>query len=156
MHVEVLRYSSGKDSTLGALFDITNGDRKFLCYTLEDEHREEKVMHETRIPAGTYKITLRTWGGFHSNYAKRFSDIHVGMLWVRDVPNFDHILIHCGNDDDDTSGCLLVGETQTANSLGSDGFVGGSTRAYKAIYPQLAKAAEKGELTITYTDFDTV
>ena len=156
MHIEVLRYSSAKDSTLGALFDITNGDRKFLCYTLEDEYREEKVMHETRIPAGTYKITLRTWGGFHSRYEKRFSDIHIGMLWVRDVPNFDHILIHCGNDDDDTSGCLLVGETQTANSLGSDGFVGGSTRAYKAIYPKLAEAAKTNDLTITYTDFDAV
>jgi len=28
-----------------------------LAYTLEDERREDKVMHETRIPAGTYKIT---------------------------------------------------------------------------------------------------
>lgn len=156
MKIEVLRYSSAKDSTLGALFDITNGDRKFLCYTLEDEHRDKKIMHETRIPAGTYKVTLRTWGGFHSRYQKRFPDIHAGMLWVRDVPNFEHILIHCGNDDDDTSGCLLVGETQTANSLGSDGFVGGSTRAYRAIYPKLAEAAEKNNLTITYTDFDTV
>lgn len=156
MKVEVLRYSSAKDSTLGALFDITNGDRKFLCYTLEDEHRDKKIMHETRIPAGTYKVTLRTWGGFHSRYQKRFPDIHAGMLWVRDVPEFEYILIHCGNDDDDTSGCLLVGETQTANNLGSDGFVGGSTRAYRAIYPKLAEAAEKNNLTITYTDFDTV
>ena len=39
MTLEVIRYSSQKDSTLGALFDITNGDRKFLCYTLEDEYR---------------------------------------------------------------------------------------------------------------------
>lgn len=157
MNLEVLRYSSAKDSTLGALFDITNGDRKFLCYTLEDEYRENKIMHETRIPAGTYKITLRTVGGFHQRYSSRFSDIHHGMLWVRDVPNFEYILIHCGNNDDDTSGCLLVGETQTSNADGNDGFVGGSTRAYKNIYPQIAKAIQnKEEVTITYIDFDTI
>lgn len=156
MKLEVLRYSSEKDSTLGALFDVTNG-RKFLCYTLEDEYREEKVMHETRIPAGTYKITLRTVGGFHQRYSKRFKDIHHGMLWVRDVPNFEYILIHCGNDDDDTSGCLLVGDTQTSNANGSDGFVGSSTLAYKQIYPKIAEALlNNKEVTITYVDFDRV
>lgn len=156
MKLEVLRYSSGKESTLGALFDITN-ERKFLCYTLEDEHRDVKVMHETRIPAGTYEITLRTWGGFHERYSKRFSEIHYGMLWIRDIPNFEYILIHAGNDDDDTSGCLLVGETQTTNSMGSDGFVGNSTKAYKTIYPKIAEALlSNQEVIITYTDFDSV
>lgn len=157
MKLEVIRYSSGKDSTLGALFDITNGDHKFLCYTLEDEYREKKVMHETRIPAGTYKITLRTVGRIHENYSKRFGDIHKGTLWVRDIPNFEYILIHCGNDDDDTSGCLLVGDTQTSNANGSDGFVGASTQAYKKIYPPIAEALSNGEeVTITYVDFDKV
>lgn len=154
MKLEVLRFSSQKDSTLGLLFDITDCDRKFLCYTLEDEHREEKVMHETRIPAGTYKITLRTVGGFHSKYSKRFGATHKGMLWVRDVPNFEYILIHAGNDDDDTSGCLLVGDTQTENRV-SDGFVGSSINAYKKIYPAIADAIDRGDdVTITYVDFD--
>ena len=48
MQLEVVRYSSGVDSTNGLLFDITDGTRKFLCYTLEDEHREDKVAGETR------------------------------------------------------------------------------------------------------------
>jgi len=153
MKLEVIRYSSQKDSTIGALFDITNG-RKFLCYTLEDEYREEKVMHETRIPAGTYEITLRTVGGFHSRYSDKFANIHQGMLWVRNVPNFEYILIHCGNDDDDTSGCLLLGDTQT-NNITSDGFVGGSTNAYKRVSPPIANAIKNGEcVEITYTDFD--
>ena len=52
MKLEVLRFSSQKRDTLGLLFDITDG-RRFLCFTLEDEDRDEKVMHETRIPAGT-------------------------------------------------------------------------------------------------------
>ena len=154
MKLEVLRFSSQKDSTTGLLFDVTNGDRKFMAYTLEDEHRDVKVMHETRIPAGTYDITLRTVGGFHAKYSKRFGEMHKGMLWVRNVPNFEYILIHAGNDDDDTSGCLLVGDTQTQN-VTSDGFVGSSVNAYKRIYKPIAEAIECGdEVTITYIDFD--
>ena len=156
MDLEVIRFSSAKDSTLGLLFNVTNDKREFLCYTLEDEYREEKVMHETRIPAGTYEIKLRTWGRIHENYTKRFADIHKGTLWLQDVPNFKYILIHCGNDDDDTSGCLLVGNTQTEN-VESDGFVGSSVTAYRRIYPPIAEAIENGEcVEITYIDFDTI
>ena len=155
MELEVLRFSSQKDSTNGILFDITGGKRTFLCYTLEDEHRDDKVSGETRVPSGTYKITLRTVGGFHGRYEKKYGEMHKGMLWVRDVPNFEYILIHTGNTDEHTAGCLLVGDSQQANFGSSDGFVGSSTQAYKRIYPSIAKALEKEELvTISYKDFD--
>ena len=157
MQLEVLRFSSEKDSTSGLLFDITNNKRKFLAYTLEDEYREDKEMHETRIPAGTYSITLRTVGGFHAKYTERHEDIHKGMLWVRNVPGFEYILIHTGNTDEHTSGCLLVGDTQTNNQTKKDGFVGSSVNNYKRIYPPIAKTLEDGgTVTITYTNFDSV
>ena len=156
MRLEVLRISSQEDSTNGILFDVTEG-RKFLCYTLEDEYRETKVMSETRIPAGTYKITLRKVGGFHGRYEKKYGEMHKGMLWVRDVPGFEYILIHTGNTDEHTAGCLLVGDSQQNNAIKTDGFVGSSTQAYKRIYPPIAAALEAGEeVTITYTDYDTV
>ena len=161
MQLEVVRFSSEEDSTNGLLFDITDGKRKFLSYTLEDEYRDveggEKVMHETRIPAGTYSITLRTVGGFHAKYTERHEDIHKGMLWVRNVPGFEYILIHTGNTDEHTSGCLLVGDTQTNNQTKKDGFVGSSANNYKRIYPPIAEVIENGGLvTITYTDFDSI
>jgi hypothetical protein len=157
MELEVLRISSQKDSTNGILFDVTGGERRFLCYTLEDEYREDKVAGETRIPAGTYRVTLRTTGGFHGRYVKKYGDMHKGMLWVRDVPNFEYILIHTGNTDEHTAGCLLVGDSQQANFGSSDGMVGSSVNAYKRIYPPIAEALEQGqEVTITYIDFDTV
>jgi hypothetical protein len=157
MKLEVLRFSSQEDSTNGILFDVTGGERKFLCYTLEDEYREEKVAGETRIPAGTYDIVLRTVGGFHSRYVKKYGEMHKGMLWVWDVPGFEYILIHTGNTDEHTAGCLLVGDTQQANFGSSNGMVGSSVNAYKRIYPPIAAAIESGEkVTITYTDFDTV
>ena len=73
---EVLRYSSGVDSTLGILSENGPEGREFLAYTLEDEFREEKVSAETRIPEGTYDVKLRTTGGFHSRYAAKFGDWH--------------------------------------------------------------------------------
>ena len=154
MKLEVLRFNYGIDSTNGILFDVSNGQRKFLCYTLEDERREEKVYGETCIPEGEYCINFRTVGGYHAKYSKRFADIHKGMLEVCDVPNFKYILIHCGNTDEHTAGCLLVGNSQANNNVKTNGYVGNSSEAYFTIYPKIAAALESGEdVTIKYTDF---
>ena len=155
MKLEVLRFSSQVDSTSGLLFEITDIKRHFLCYTLEDERRAFKVKGETRVPAGTYKIELRTEGGFHGRYSKKYPGVHIGMLHIQDVPNFEYILIHTGNTDEHTAGCLIVGDAQENNKIIADGFVGKSVNAYKRIYPSIAKAIQHGEeVTITYIDHD--
>lgn len=154
MKLKVIRFSSQKDSTSGLLFDVTD-KTKFLCYTLEDERREEKVMAETRIPAGVYSILLRKEGGFHGRYTKKYGDMHKGMLHVQDVPNFKWILIHTGNTDEHTAGCLILGDSQENNVLMKDGFIGRSVQAYKRVYPPIAEALENGEeVTIEYIDLD--
>ena len=153
-NIEVLRYSSGVDSTLGILSENGPEGREFLAYTLEDEFREEKVSAETRIPEGTYDVKLRTTGGFHSRYAAKFGDWHKGMLHVQDVPGFEYILLHTGNTDEHTMGCLLVADSSTQN-ITKDGFIGASVSAYKRIYPSLAQWLLDGNiLTITYIDYD--
>jgi hypothetical protein len=153
MKLQVVRFSSESDSTNGLLFDITEGV-KFLAYTLEDERRKEKVMSETRIPAGTYEVKLRTEGGHHNKYASRYGSMHKGMLWLQDVPNFKWILIHCGNTDEHTAGCLLVGDSQENNQIKENGFIGSSSNAYKRIYPSIAEAVENEKVTIEYIDVD--
>ena len=162
MELEVIRFSSGTDSTNGILLELNRHansphsegfrcKRTFLAYTLEYEYRKEKKYGETRIPSGTYKLALRKTGGYHQKYSKRFSDIHMGMLHVTNVPGFEYILIHCGNTDEHTAGCLLVGDSQENNQITKDGFIGKSTQAYKRIYPRIAEAIECGEeVTITY------
>jgi len=140
MKLEVLRFSDNGESTLGIL--KVNG--KFFCYTLEDEYRDVKVMHETRIPNGEYRITLRNEGGMTQRYKQMYPGIHKGMIWVRDVPNFKFIYIHAGNTDDHTSGCLLVGNTANNNSL-KDGFVGDSRTAYVKLYKEIVAAIDRGE-----------
>mgnify|MGYP003650408956 FL=1 len=154
MELEVLRVSSQEDSTSGILFNVVDGKREFICYTLEDQAQDRKVMHETRIPEGTYELKFRTVGGHHARYTKRYGDMHKGCLHVIDVPNFKYILIHTGNTDDHTSGCLIVGETQTSNRVKKDGFTGSSTKAYKDFYPMVSEVLEKGEgVTITYINY---
>lgn len=153
MELEVLRYSSQNKSTLGLLFEVKEG-RRFLCYTLEDEYRAQKEYGKTRIPAGRYSITLRTEGGFHQRYSDKFKEMHKGMLWVREVPGFEFILIHIGNNTEDTAGCLLVGDSSIQN-ITEEGFIGNSTAAYVRVYPLVAEALERGdEVYITYVDYD--
>jgi hypothetical protein len=114
-------------------------------------------MHETRVPAGTYQIKLRKEGGFNARYTKKYGNFHKGMLHIQDVPGFEYILIHTGNTDEHTSGCLIVGDSQENNQLMKNGFIGKSVQAYKRIYTPIAEALENGEeVTITYVDYDTV
>jgi hypothetical protein len=156
MNLEVIRFSSQDTSTLGVLMDVSDLRRRFLAYTLEDSYKPLKVKHETRIPQGSYEVNLRTEGGFHNRYLSKFgAAFHRGMLHVQNIPNYEYILIHCGNDNDDTSGCLLVGNSSTGNIV-KDGFIGSSVDAYKRIYPPIATALHNGEFVrIDYIDYDT-
>ena len=161
MKLVLYRIAYGKDSTLGVLFvkkpdgdSIGRYTKEFLCFTLEDEYRAEKVMAETRIPAGIYDICLRTEGGHHAKYSKRFADIHRGMLELQEVPNFTHILVHCGNTEQDTAGCLLLGY-DPKRLKGGEYAVYSSTRAYFDVYPPIAKEIDEGRLVeIEIIDFD--
>jgi len=144
----VVRTQFGTDATNGLLFI----DGIFECYTLEDQYQAVKVMHETCIPEGTYDIKFRKTGGFHAKYSERYKNAHYGMLHIQDVPNFTYILIHTGNTDEHTSGCLIVGETQQDLEISKDGFIGSSTVAYKKMYSKVANQLLQGkDVTIEYT-----
>ena len=151
MKLQVVRTQFGKDATNGLLFI----DGIFECYTLEDQYQAVKVMHETCIPEGTYDIEFRKTGGFHAKYSERYKNAHYGMLHIQDVPNFTYILIHTGNTDEHTSGCLLVGETQQDLDIADDGFLGSSAVAYKKMYSKVANQLLQGKkVSIEYTTID--
>ncbi len=152
MKLDVVRTQFGKDATNGMLFV----DGVFECFTLEDEVRDIKVMSETAIPLGEYEIKFRNIGGFDTKYKARYgSTFHKGMLELQNVPNFKYILIHTGNTDQHTAGCLLIGETQQDLDKGKDGFVGGSGDAYKKFYPKVRDALiAKEKVTIKYSNIN--
>lgn len=145
------RISSGVEATLGTLFDVTN-DPEFICYMLEDQHNEPKVPGETRIPSGRYEIKLRTEGGMHQRYGRRFSSFHRGMLWLQDVPDFEWVYIHTGNNDDHSEGCLLVGDGQISNVI-ERGQVTNSVAAYLRLYEKIQSALVGHTVYLTIEDF---
>lgn len=135
MEITLVRIYSNSIYTFGLLF--ING--VFECYTLEDEQRSVKVYAETRIPAGTYKISLYNGSKFTASYKKKFSD-HAGMLLLNNVAGFSGILIHIGNTDKDTAGCILLGKS---HEVGKN-MVSLSTLAYKSFYFKVLAAVRSG------------
>lgn len=124
MELKLIRTTLTDQSTIGDLF--ING--QFECHTLEDVVRPVKIKGMTAIPAGTYEIII--------NFSQRFQKQLPRLL---NVPNFDGVLIHAGNTAADTEGCLLVGQTQSRDMIGS------SRAAFDALFPKLqaATATEK-------------
>ena len=139
------RFVSDDDVTISKIYV----DGKFICHGLEDEYREQKVPKETRIDAGMYAVAVRTEGGFHSRYSQQYPDWHRGMLEIIDVPNFTDILIHVGNYDIDTDGCLLVGRGDLQAMA-----VWQSKVTYKKLYELLIDDALAGRLDIEFRDSD--
>lgn len=153
MRILVNRDISDSDATLSQItvFDDL-GRVVYRCYGCEDEFRAVKVKGETRIPAGHYDIAVRKVGGFHNRYSndRRVKDIHRGMLEIMDVPNFQYILIHIGNFERDTDGCILVGAVRDSERM----CVYRSVEAYRALYTKVIGSAESGTLTIDIEDND--
>lgn len=157
MKVDILRFADNGDTTISVMMI----DGVSYCFGIEDEERDVKVKGETRIPNGTYKLSLRKEGGFHNRYKQRYGeDFHKGMLCVHNAPNwkvinngmeFQYILIHAGNTDEHTAGCYLPNYTTSFKS-----FTGSSSRqAYEEIYPILRDAIlEHGEIEICYQDIE--
>lgn len=135
MKLELHRVILGEKATIGVL----RVDGRFECFILEDRVRpapEEKVPRETAIPEGTYRVLM--------TYSPRFG---IDMPQVMDVPGFSGIRIHPGNHSDDTEGCLLPGQSASADSVGQ------SRTAYESLYRQLRAAAHRDEeVTITITN----
>lgn len=145
------RYKSNDEATLSKI-SVHDDDDSVLyrCYGLEDEYRAEKVMHETRIPAGTYRVVSRAFGGFYQRYTKRWPEWHRGMLQIADVPGFSDILFHCGNKESDTSGCPLVGVQANESTFE----VYPSRPAYIELYKLCIDACEAGNLSVIIKDSD--
>ena len=126
-NVEILlkRIAAKDNYTIGRLY--VNGKR--FCDTLEntdrgleqsmslDEILEKKIYGKTAIPTGTYKITMKRKSPKFAkiDYYKELCGGYMPRL-LR-VPGFEGILIHRGNREDATEGCLLVGDNTSKGGL---------------------------------------
>lgn len=128
-------------------------DGIYQCDVIEDTDRglnnemsiteiqSKKLYGETAIPKGTYQITLdvvspkfkdRSWATFCEGKLPR----------LLDVPGFEGVLIHTGNEASNSLGCLLVGQKT------KDGWVSNSTQTFKDLYYKLKQATDQITITI--------
>lgn len=119
MKLTLKRKFLGANYTIGDLFI----DDKFFCNTIEDTVRElplicpntpkgisctcpDKVYAETAIPFGTYKVTMK--------YSPKFKRV---LPYLHNVPHFIGILIHSGNDQTASAGCIIVGKNKVKGKV---------------------------------------
>lgn len=147
MNFILQRYNDNRKSTLGLLLKkVLFGTQERLvlqAYTMEDEYREEKVMAETRIPAGFYELII------HQDETPKTKKYQAKYEWfkkhieIKNVPNFVGVYIHIGNYDTDTEGCILLGDSADNNSI-TEGAISGSTAAFKRFYDEVYSHLEEG------------
>lgn len=126
-------------------------DGKWFCNVLEDADRglddsmsiakirELKKPSITAIPKGTYEITLDVISPrFCTN--SFYKQVCNGKLpRLLNVKGFEGILIHAGNTDKDSAGCLLVGINLER------GKVLKSQETFRKLYKMLSEAKLRGE-----------
>ena len=131
MKTKIIRVAEGKNSTLSHLYI----DGIFQCFLLEDKIRAVKIMKQTAIPEGIFRLRLNTWGGMNKTYFPKYGPIHKGMIEIADLPTFSAVYIHVGNTIVETAGCPLVG----LSYIKKDGEyqVLQSADAYRQVYRKL-------------------
>lgn len=145
------RHDDGK-ATIGSL----SIDGEQMCDTLEDQYQAVKKLGETRIHPGIYALELKAVGTsrFDESAKRNLGQYHKGMIRLVGVLGFSEILIHTGNTEKDTAGCILVGLREGRDTNGHHMAVD-SWAAYRKIYPPIAEAILAGErVTIEIIDGD--
>ena len=147
MKLKLLRSYRGPYYTIVHLF--INGS--FFCDTIEDTDRgltdsmpiekikSIKIYGETAIPTGIYRIDMSIVSNKFKNrsWAKCCNGKLPRLLGVK---GFDGVLIHVGNTQNDSLGCILVGENKVK------GRVINSTATFERLISKLKAAETKGEV----------
>lgn len=146
MELKLNRVGKQHTYTIGKLFI----DGVYFCDTMEDKDRgldqstpistieKVKVPSQTAIPTGLYKVAMNQVSPRLSN-KNMYKGINGKLPRLIDVPGFDGILIHVGNTDKDSSGCILVGFNKVK------GQVINSRDTFFKLYAKLKEASDRGE-----------
>jgi hypothetical protein len=107
--------------TLGELEMYVGSELVFECKTLELPWGDN-VPYVSRIPENHYEAV--------KHLSPKFGE----TIWIKDVPNRSEILIHKGNYNKDTLGCILLGKAFV--DIDGDGHkdVVNSANAVKKLY----------------------
>ncbi|HED0832301.1 TPA: hypothetical protein R4M28_000284 [Campylobacter jejuni] len=148
MKVTINRRYTGKTCVIGK-FKVFNDDKLlFECFSLEEDKEGLESGKDLRIPEGNYNLKRHSPSRFENtlrSITKKDDDTMINV-YNDDVPSSRAILIHWGNTDKDTQGCILLGLTKDNNNES----VGQSRQACKEFYDLMhGKNLEDIKLEIT-------
>ncbi|HED4703623.1 TPA: hypothetical protein R4592_001711, partial [Campylobacter jejuni] len=131
-------------------FKVLDDEEKILfeCFSLEEDKEGLESGKDLRIPEGNYNLKRHSPSRFENtlrSITKKDDDTMINV-YNDDVPSSRAILIHWGNTDKDTQGCILLGLTKDNNNES----VGQSRQACKEFYDLMhGKNLEDIKLEIT-------
>lgn len=133
MKLEIIRRYASKTCVIGE-FKVFSDDDKILfeCFCLEEDKEGLESGKDLRIPEGIYDLKRHSPSRFENtlrSITKKDDDTMINVFNEK-VPFDRHILIHWGNTDKDTKGCILLGLTKDNNNES----VGQSRQACKEFY----------------------
>ncbi|EAI0822527.1 hypothetical protein GPG57_02165 [Campylobacter jejuni] len=149
MKVTINRRYTGKTCVIGK-FKVLDDKEKILfeCFSLEEDKEGLESGKDLRIPEGNYNLKRHSPSRFENtlrSITKKDDDTMINV-YNDDVPSSRAILIHWGNTDKDTQGCILLGLTKDNNNES----VGQSRQACKEFYDLMhGKNLEDIKLEIT-------
>lgn len=147
--MEILVYRKWKksDYTVGRM----SIDGEIICNTMEDtdrglddgmqdwQIRNKKIPNVTAIPTGRYKIDMDTVSPKFSKYPFYMEVCQGKLPRLKNVKGFEGILLHCGADHSNSSGCILLGLNKVRGKLTD------TKETFKKVYAMMKEAHNKGE-----------
>ena len=97
-----------------------------------DEILKLKVPKETAIPTGKYEVVM-AWSPHYQ----------CDMPHLVNVPGYSGVMIHWGNSDVDTEGCLLMGEYK----VGDNDWINNSHNTFNVFLDMIQRALDREEKT---------
>lgn len=149
MKIAINRRYTGKTCVIGK-FKVLDDEEKILfeCFSLEEDKEGVERNKDLRIPEGIYDLKRHSPSRFENtlrSITKKDDDTMINV-YNDLVPYERHILIHWGNTDKDTQGCILLGLTKDNNNES----IGQSRQACKEFYDLVyGKNLEDIKLEIT-------
>ncbi|EAH4551923.1 hypothetical protein P0B40_001003 [Campylobacter jejuni] len=148
MKITINRRYTGKTCVIGK-FKVLDDDDKILfeCFSLEEDKEGLESGKDLRIPEGNYNLKRHSPSRFENTLRSiTKKDDTMINVYNDEVPSSRAILIHWGNTDKDTQGCILLGLTKDNNNES----VGQSRLACKEFYDLMyGKNLEDIKLEIT-------
>lgn len=126
-------------------------DGEIICNTMEDTDRglddgmqdwmirNKKIPNRTAIPTGRYVVDMTIVSPKFSKYPFYMEVCQGKLPRIKNVKGFEGILLHCGADHSNSSGCILLGLNKVRGKLTD------TKETFEKVYALMKEAHNRGE-----------